>query len=260
MNAIRIAARSGLRAMSRQATLAVPRAPAMASMRAGNVARTFAMTSRRLNESSDSQLSSILSGEIKLEQENFEPVPASVSEFLKESGFSIIEKEGLDEVELVKKAGSETVHVFFSVSDITNGSEHFLENMNEEGAEAEEEEGFDVEMPPVRANIVIEKPAGALGVECVVQNNVVIVESITPYPSGEVALSNTAESDYKRREIYQGPPFANLDENVQSSFEQYLESRGINSDLADFVIEYSSHRENKEYFAWLNKFKTFVEA
>lgn len=121
-------------------------------------------------------------------------------------------------------------------------------------------EDMEGDMPPIRANIVIEKPAGALGVECIVQNNILLIESITPYATGELALSNSAEADYKRREIYQGPPFANLDENVQSSFEQYLETRGIDTDLADFIIEYSSHRENKEYVNWLKKFKTFVEA
>lgn len=127
----------------------------------------------------------------------------------------------------------------------------------EEGEGADEASG---ELPPIRANIVVEKTSGALGVECIVQNNILLIESITPYASGELALSSSADSDYQRREVYQGPPFHNLDENVQSSFEQYLETRGIDSDLADFIIEYASHRENKEYVNWLKKFKTFVEA
>lgn len=167
-----------------------------------------------------------------------------------------MEKEGNDEVELVKKTGGETIHVFFSVSDITNDSpESLFEGQEEEGADK-----LDSELPPVRANVVIEKATGALGVECVVQNNVLLIESITPYASGELALSTSAEFDYKRRETYQGPPFLNLDENVQSSFEQYFETRGIDADLADFIVEYASHRENKEYLNWLKNFKTFIEA
>lgn len=262
MAAIKIAARLGLRTVSRQGIYAVPRASAMIRP-AACMSRSFTMSTRLLNKASltaaDSQLAGILNTEIKLEADTDEPAPEIISDFLKTSGFNIVEKEGVDEVELIKKDGGETIHVFFSVSDITNDSaESFFENA--EGQEGEVPEDVEGDMPPIRANIVVEKASGALGVECVVQNNVLLIESITPYASGELALSNSAEADYKRREVYQGPPFTNLDENVQSSFEQYLETRGIDTDLADFIIEYSSHRENKEYVNWLKKFKTFVEA
>lgn len=252
--AFRTALRMGLRTVSRQATLSVPRIFA-------TPARTFSLSSTLLNKPSltaaNTQLADVLKSEINLEVETEEPIPEVVNDYLSTSGFQVVEKEGLDEVELVKKVGNETVHVFFSVSDITNGNpEQFFE---EENAEAEEEELAE-DLSPIRANIVIEKAGSALGVECVVQHAIIMIESITPYPSGEAALANTVEADYKRREIYQGPSFDNLDESVQSSFETYLEARGINSELADFIAEYSSYRENKEYLNWLKKFRTFVEA
>lgn len=250
--AFRIASRIGLNTVARQSIRVAPRAIAMA--RPAVAVRAFTVSSRLQNS-----LASVLSTEIKSEIATSEPASEVIGSFLKSSGFSVVETEGKDEVELVKKNGAETVHVFFSVSDITNADpETFYE---EEAAEFEQENQEEFEDPtPIRANVVIEKASSALGVEAIVQNNLILIESVTPYPSAEAALSNTAEADYKRHEIYQGPPFSNLDENVQSSFESYLEARGINNELADFITEYSVHRENKEYLNWLKNFKTFVEA
>lgn len=59
--------------------------------------------------------------------------------------------------------------------------------------------------------------------------------------------------------LYTGPPFQQLDEDVQSLFEQYLDARGINTALALFVPDYIDVKEQKEYTAWLSRVKEFVD-
>ena len=56
----------------------------------------------------------------------------------------------------------------------------------------------------------------------------------------------------------QGPPFNNLDEDLQILLEKYLEERGINTRLALFIPDYIDHKEQKEYIKWLNNVKNFV--
>jgi complement component 1 Q subcomponent-binding protein len=58
--------------------------------------------------------------------------------------------------------------------------------------------------------------------------------------------------------FHQGPPFNNLDEDLQILLEKYLEERGINTRLALFIPDYIDHKEQKEYIKWLNNVKNFV--
>lgn len=41
--------------------------------------------------------------------------------------------------------------------------------------------------------------------------------------------------------------------------EQYLDERGINTNLAVFIPDYIDVKEQKEYLAWLGRVKGFVE-
>lgn len=259
----RIAARSVRQVAARRAPI-VAMASKMAVPRVSMAARAFSVTAfnaEKMNlNAADSELSAVLKKEIEIET-TAENEPEDVS-WLQQSGFKLIAKDGSDEVELVKKEGSEIIHVFFSVSDITNGDAYDFneEGFENEANEAEAEGDMPIEAPPIRANIIVEKGTGALAIESVIQSNLLLIENVTPYESSEVALANSADSDYKRRSIYQGPAFANLDESLQSALEQYLDSRGIDSDLASFISDFSNVRENKEYILWLNKIKNFVEA
>ncbi|KAF2174873.1 mitochondrial glyco protein [Zopfia rhizophila CBS 207.26] len=122
---------------------------------------------------------------------------------------------------------------------------------------------YDDEQPagfPARANIRIERPGkGALVLEAVAQDGDFLIEDIYHFPSADLADPATAEKDWQRRTLYTGPPFANLDEDLQILFEKYLEARDINTRMALFIPEYIDHKEQREYVRWLNNVKTFVE-
>lgn len=128
----------------------------------------------------DSQLASVLKKEIEIES-TAESEPED-TKWLEKSGFKLVVKDGSDEVELVKKEGGEIIHVFFSVSDITNGDAY---DFNEEGFEGEANEGegeedLPIDVPPIRANIVVEKGTSALTIESVIQSNLCWLRMLHP--------------------------------------------------------------------------------
>ncbi|VVT47400.1 uncharacterized protein SAPINGB_P001692 [Magnusiomyces paraingens] len=263
--ALRSARQVAIRRLPVAAMASASRIPAFSAI------RTFSATTKSMEKlpltASDAQLSRVLKNEINIEVETSQENPeADSAKWLEKSGFQLIAKDGTDEIELIKKEGGEVIHIFFSVSDITNGdaydfnNDEFAENEHSEEAAEEEEDADFIEAPPIRANIVVEKASGALSIESVIQSNLLLVENVTPYESADVALANTSEADFKRRSIYQGPAFSNLDENLQSALEQYLESRGIDAGLASFISDYANVRENNEYILWLKKIQNFVEA
>lgn len=131
-----------------------------------------------------------------------------------------------------------------------------------EGGE-EGEEGMDGSESGVtcRLNIVVEKPGqGALNIEAVVQDAAIIVENMYYYNDPAIAHSATPEAAHKERDVYPGPPFGTLDEDLQLLMEQYLDERGINSALAVFVPDYMDVKEHREYVTWLNNVKKFIDA
>lgn len=127
----------------------------------------------------------------------------------------------------------------------------------EEGAESEEEPASF----PARLNIIIEKAGkGALAVESVVQDGMVVIDNVYYYTDPAHAHAKTAEKVHERQDLYVGPPFGNLDEDLQILLERYLDERGINTALAIFVPDYIDMKEQKEYVRWLENVKGFVEA
>lgn len=56
---------------------------------------------------------------------------------------------------------------------------------------------------------------------------------------------------------YEGPPFNDLDENLQKGFRKYLEVQGITPSLSNYLCEYMINKENKEYINWLKNVKEF---
>jgi complement component 1 Q subcomponent-binding protein, mitochondrial len=131
------------------------------------------------------------------------------------------------------------------------------EDSVEEGSEGEDgEQSF-----PARLNIIIEKPnKGALAVESVVQDGMVVIDNVYYYGDASHAYAKTPEKVQERQDLYVGPPFGNLDEDLQVLLERYLDERGINTALAIFVPDYIDMKEQKEYLRWLENVKGFVEA
>ena len=57
--------------------------------------------------------------------------------------------------------------------------------------------------------------------------------------------------------FFQGPDFDELAEDLQISFESYVEKEcGVDETVRNFVLMYADYREQEEYVSWM---KTAVE-
>ena len=102
-------------------------------------------------------------------------------------------------------------------------------------------------------NVTIEKPGkGAVQIETVAQDGMIAIDNVYFFPEAELADAKTAEKDWVRRGMYTGPPFGNLDEDLQVLLERYLDERGVNTALALFVPDYIDYKEQREYLNWLS--------
>lgn len=125
----------------------------------------------------------------------------------------------------------------------------------EEPLPAANEDDVDDDEPsfPARVNVMIEKVGkGTLQIETTAQDGEIVIDNVYYFKDAELADAKTAELDWKRRNLYEGPPFGNLDEALQVLLEKYLDERGVNTALAVWVPEYIDFKEQREYLNWLS--------
>ncbi|KAI9676902.1 MAG: hypothetical protein M1817_006741 [Caeruleum heppii] len=125
---------------------------------------------------------------------------------------------------------------------------------------------------PTRLNVTITKPAlkGALQIETIAQDGMIVIENCFYLPDaallddapGATSSAPPLSPDQlaAKKGLYMGPPFGNLDEDLQVLLERYLDERGINTAMALFVPDYVDWKEQREYLGWLDNVKKFVEA
>lgn len=162
------------------------------------------------------------------------------------------------------------ITVAFSIADINSMNEDMMDEdpaLDDEGEnlqQNEDGEGGSEHEPSVqcRLNIVIEKGEGkgCINIDAVAQDASIMVENLYFYKDPAMAHNTDANVNHSRMNVYGGPPFGTLDEDLQLMVEQYLDERGINSELAVFVPDYMDMKEHKEYMSWLQNFKKFVDA
>ena len=108
---------------------------------------------------------------------------------------------------------------------------------------------------PVDLQITISKSAqsqaGAMQIHAYTDDGLIKIRHISHYPSAQVATASTTEAAKEAAILYTGPPFENLDSELCAILEQYIEERGVNVELAQFVPEYVDYKEQREYVQWL---------
>ncbi|OXV11169.1 hypothetical protein Egran_01069 [Elaphomyces granulatus] len=231
------------------------------------------------------------------EESGLEGLESSVEniKYVVENGpWEVRDIPGEQEVVFSRKFGNENIRVTFSVADLQNiGGEsqevdsalsdemeypqrepsnanpdqpsqrNVATNPDDSAAPADGGFGDDMEDSsfPVVVNLTIEKPgSGVLSVQAAVQDCVFEIEEVSYFSQPDLALTKTAEKDWARQSLYSGPPFGNLDEDLQSYFERYLEERGVDTELANVIQDYIQVKEQKEYVHWLQNVKKFIAA
>ncbi|KAM4056618.1 mitochondrial glycoprotein [Hirsutella rhossiliensis] len=273
------------------ATAAALRQPARAAFSATAGRRAH------VAESTD-ELSAKLESELQIEEDlkANEQQPASIKDFLDNCPFELQDTPGQEVVKLVRSFNDEKITVSFSISDITNYdpfnedpaleededlSDEALQNPNQQGgvpakggarsAAAEEQMEDDMDeddlgegaVAPINLTVVVEKPGktkGALSVEATATDGNIVVENVFYYDDAAMARLDSPDAAQRRADVYPGPPFGSLDEDLQVLVERFLEERGVTQAMATFVPDYVDAKEQSEYLRWLSNVKAFVDA
>lgn len=224
--------------------------------------RSFSVTPSRKDAAQDNLINT-LSSEIEFEKKDSFSLDSSYVDYLHSSGFEIVETPGKALAELIKKDGSDSIHVYFDVQRMIQSSydlKQFQNEMqNDDGDVANSSEFQELAFTDV--NVVLEKNGRATGFDLSLSlvNQDFEVTAITYFDDAKTALSESADASNARELAYSGPSFSNLDDGLQNTINDYLVSKGIDNELAQFIIGYASVKENNEYISWLQNLKSFVQ-
>uniref|UniRef100_A0A3B0MU36 Mitochondrial matrix family protein, putative n=1 Tax=Theileria annulata TaxID=5874 RepID=A0A3B0MU36_THEAN len=184
------------------------------------------------------KLLQVVQGEIHHETSNYEP-PNLVKDYLSKSGWKFVEKDGDVNMTLEKKVGDLSVVVDFQLVS---------------PFEAEGDGETQAEMTDF--SVTVENPVGQ-GVTffcSTLQNDEkyrYIICNVRMYADQEA--KNSVSS-------YNGPEFEDLDDTLQSSFDEWLASLGVDSELCDFIDACSIDKEQREYMVWLKGLEKFLSS
>lgn len=218
--------------------------------------RSFSNTAVKLN-APEKPLQKIIDEELKLAKAVPNEIDPTYEEYLNQQGLKVIANPGKSNVELVKtdKATGNIIHVFFDIDEVAT----LPMNENLE-LEEQEEDSFDQTFCNVKVVVENQKDDSGLILNLLLQNSeeTFLIDSITPHNKISAHLSRDPKVAYDESTAYQGPSFSDLDESLQTEFETYLSEKGINGELADFIISYSEHKEEDEYRSWLSSISKFL--
>lgn len=233
--------------------------------------RHFATTGHNYDEQS-ANLKDLLDSELKFEQRDSVGLEKFHQEWLNSSGFQIVKQEDPKEVnlELLKETKDEIIHVQFNPLEVTNiplDSDYLKKPPPEDDVSDFEQEETTQNMQNLfdetiaNVTVIIEKKGLTSGLYInlllSVQTNYFAIGGLRKYDDIKSTLKTSAQDEFQRELYYYGPPFTNLDENLQESLMEYLNSRGIDNSLADFITGYSLVKENELYISWLSDLKSF---
>jgi len=241
----------------------------------------------------DQLLATKLESERALEVDSTDPANANpeLEKFRSSGVWEVIDHPGTHEITLQRSFGdNETIKVEMSITDMTDmaedewdqdmdddaaladeGFEQPKRTINQSGAsgrpvdvvsedqvapadrDGEFADGDATPSYPINIDITVTKPGNQkIEIRAAVQDGAVQTHEIQYLPAEPAGDDNTTP--------YAGPPFNNLDGDLQVMFEQYLEERGVNEELAQILPILIEAKEQREYVDWLSNMKKFIEA
>ncbi|KAK9468983.1 mitochondrial glycoprotein [Lipomyces arxii] len=217
------------------------------------------------------ELASVLDEEItfaqaELEAETAQDEKAAGLEYVKQAGFDIIAPEGSDVITLKKTAedgveitvkfNASTANPIFN-DDYNQFDEEYKDEDEQPEEEFMDENGEAVEVP---FRLFLTKPeVGTFALTGIAQFGALTIENAVLVKDSSLALSDSAEDEVKRRALYDGTPFHELDQKLQDAMTKYFESYGINDDLAEFIVDYAKLTDSQLYLNSLKDIKTFIQ-
>ncbi|KAJ2552700.1 Mitochondrial acidic protein mam33 [Coemansia sp. RSA 1933] len=224
----------------------------------------------RGNGSVDADLAHTLSEEIDYEakQEAEEGVPEFIQAFTTSTGFKIKADPGSNLVVMTKKFGNENITVSFNVSEILNVDDPIADvsvyRENEQGEPVKDAEKKADDVPedfPIYFTATFAKPgAPVLHMELECEEGEIGIDRMKFIPDEETAIANTLEKDWQRKQVYCGPIFGQLSDDLKENVDEFLAERNIDTALTLFMLDFIEYKEQSEYLQWLREFKKFINA
>ncbi|XP_068643842.1 uncharacterized protein At2g39795, mitochondrial-like [Aristolochia californica] len=202
--------------------------------------RNFSSLAKTTN--SDANLLKVIDSEIKCAEESddhdrVEEVPGGFP-------FTIEDNPGDQTITLKREYQGETITVEVHMPDLVTG----------ENDEDDDDDGDQNDDNPNQSSIPL--------VVSISKSQGPIMEfSVTAFPD-EISIDGLSLKEQETSEdklAYEGPDFADLDENLQKALHKYLEIRGIKPSTTNFLHEYMINKDSREYLNWLQTVKKFVE-
>ena len=257
--ASRVVARATPRASSTNASpRTLPRLTTRASAAAPRTALDARFCARGFASDASAPVSARTLSEALLEERAHESAayePSAAAASGPPEPFELHETDGDAEVTLTKTYGDdEEIAVTFVAQE-----EPYDDDMLDEDDFDEEEDGLDEELEleedesiAIDFNVVVSKTDGSahLDFDCVTDGEIIEIR--------HVSYEQYDENNPILGTAYSGPNFEDLEETVQDKFHDYLEVRGINSDLASYIVEAHLDKEQREYTNWLGNVSKFV--
>ncbi|KAK6139571.1 hypothetical protein DH2020_026688 [Rehmannia glutinosa] len=75
----------------------------------------------------------------------------------------------------------------------------------------------------------------------------------------EIRQVFTRGHDRIKDQPYMGPKFKELDDELQDSLYDFLEARGVDDKLAEFLHLYMRNKDKNEYLRWMENVKSFIQ-
>ncbi|WEJ94213.1 Mitochondrial acidic protein mam33 [Yamadazyma tenuis] len=224
--------------------------------------RSSPILAMRYYSSPDKELKQILKEEIDIVKQIPNELDNSFKDFLIDNKVEVTAVDGSSNVELTKHlANGEILKVFFDIDEVTDIPVDELANEEGEVKEVDFDESIsNVDSLLCSIKVLVAKPTGeGLFLNLFLQSSesAFLVDFITHKPDASKFLEEARKGDFLDKVQYQGPRFSELDESIQIGFENYLESIGVNHELADFILSFSELKEENEYRQWLARVSSF---
>eukprot|EP00640_Fibrocapsa_japonica_P004007 CAMPEP_0113936072 /NCGR_PEP_ID=MMETSP1339-20121228/3060_1 /TAXON_ID=94617 /ORGANISM="Fibrocapsa japonica" /LENGTH=223 /DNA_ID=CAMNT_0000938411 /DNA_START=137 /DNA_END=808 /DNA_ORIENTATION=- /assembly_acc=CAM_ASM_000762 len=206
----------------------------------------------------DKELGALLRRELNHEKEeatqigqDFKDLQKSMEDRLKMKANVLGDGMSTVEVFIKNPPPGEKVSVQFNcVSEMPGGEDSG--EMDEEVAEGGEqgtEEGEMEEEPPAFKPFMVKVEKGQQKLVF----NLLAFDSIV---IDSVYIEGGDDGDMNQ---YLGPEFDSLETDLQDAFADYLAARGIDADLATWIVMFSDYKEQYEYMKWLETTAAFVK-
>jgi complement component 1 Q subcomponent-binding protein len=237
---------------------------AVAAVQASRAARGFRASSLAFEEASPPEggergLSQVLGEELEHERTTY--VPSEVVAKGPPEPFEMIETDGDCEITLVRAFGDdeEIAVTFNATEDPYEEDEYFVSDAD--GAATNEAEDDDEDVT-IHFSVSVSRGDGHEGLEfsCATDGETVEVRNVRYEAIGGGGGGEADEDDEDEYfSSYPGPNYDELDESVQEEFHKYLEARGIDATLANYIAEAHVDKEQREYTRWLENVANFVK-